>query len=129
MARRISSSMTCVRTIMGQAICAPLGIPLRIASPSGPASFLAHGSWNKASGRSDSMARYIATHRAVSETWETDEVVLVDMRMRAPLCWCSRRVSPLYHRVWVGGLGRRFGRNRIVRGGVLAFLEESGRAP
>jgi hypothetical protein len=44
-----------------------------MASPSGPASFRAQVSWNKASVRSDSMARYIATQRAVSETWEMEE--------------------------------------------------------
>src|SRR6266550_1999819 len=67
--RMISSSITEVRTIIGHAQVRPLGIALRICPPRSPASRRAYGSWNSASGRSLSIARYRATQRAVSETW------------------------------------------------------------
>src|SRR6266487_2312582 len=50
------SSMTAVRTIIGQAQRRPWGMDARICSPAGPASRRAYGSWNKASGRSLSIA-------------------------------------------------------------------------
>ena len=63
----MSSSNTAVRTIIAHAICAPRGMVRTMAAPRSPASRLAYGSRKIASGRSVSMARYVATQRAVSE--------------------------------------------------------------
>src|SRR3989442_12977130 len=64
------SSITAVRVIIGHAQRRPCGSELRIFSPASPAKRRAYGSWNRASGRSLSIARYMATQRAVSETDE-----------------------------------------------------------
>ena len=61
------SSSTAVRTIIAHAVARPPGIVSTICAPRSPASRRAYGSRNKASGRSVSIARYIATQRAVSE--------------------------------------------------------------
>src|SRR5206468_6257934 len=67
--------MTAVRTIMGQAQRRPWGMDARICSPCCPASRRAYGSWKSASERSLSMALYMATQRAVSETLEMGEII------------------------------------------------------
>jgi hypothetical protein len=68
MARSTASSISRVRTISAQPSDSPNGSARRIAVPRSPAMRRACGSWKRASGRSDSIARYIATQRAVSET-------------------------------------------------------------
>src|ERR1051325_3422443 len=68
-ARRMTmSSITRVLTIIGHAQRRPCGMVARMCSPAGPASCRAYGSRNRASGRSLSMARYMAHQRAVAET-------------------------------------------------------------
>ncbi|SLJ82604.1 Uncharacterised protein [Mycobacteroides abscessus subsp. abscessus] len=68
--RSTRSSISRVRTTVGQWLRAPRGSRAGSASPApaAPASSAAKGSWKRASGRSDSLARYTATQRAVSET-------------------------------------------------------------
>src|SRR5260370_14228729 len=78
--RRMSSSITAVRTIIGHAQERPFGMVSTIRSPRAPASRRAYGSRNKASGRSDSIGRYNATQRAVSETcWMVSDAVLTQL--------------------------------------------------
>src|ERR1035437_1237100 len=68
MRSRIISSNTAVRVIIAHAIDRPCLISSTIAWPRSPARRRANGSLKIASGRSVSIARYTATHRAVSET-------------------------------------------------------------
>src|SRR6266702_270025 len=82
--RMMISSITAVRTIIGHAQRRPCGIDARICSPVGPAKRRAYVSWNNASDRSLSMARYSATQRAVSETLEIG-LVAGDIRAKRNL--------------------------------------------
>lgn len=68
-ARAMASSMIFVRATSHQPLRVVRGTVATIARPCSPASRLARGSLNNASGRADSVARYRAVHRAVSETW------------------------------------------------------------
>src|SRR5438094_6129446 len=56
-----------VRAMNDHAFCSENGSASAICCPRSPASARANGSWNAASGRSFSRARYTATQRAVSE--------------------------------------------------------------
>jgi hypothetical protein len=86
MARSTASSISRVRTISAQPSDSPNGSDRRIAVPRSPAMRRACGSWKRASGRSDSIARYIATQRAVSETSRIEPGVAEVRRLalRAP---------------------------------------------
>ena len=67
----MTSSMILVRAISHQPLRPTRGALAPIARPCSPARRSASGSLNSASGRAVSVARCIAVHRAVSETWLT----------------------------------------------------------
>src|SRR5579862_2700147 len=90
-ASRMISSYTAVRTIMAHATDVARGIDFRISTPRSPASLRANGSRKIASERSVSMARYTATHRAVSDTFSMGMTECAHARGRPHLFKCWRR--------------------------------------
>src|SRR3984885_12805583 len=99
----MASAMTFGRAASDQPLRLDTGALATIARPCSPARRSASGSLNSASARADSVARYNAVHRAVSETWVIE---WPESGIRCVIALAAERVRSQVRPLVERGLGR-----------------------